>query len=173
MSVRLLIYLALILALSFSTAFAIEDVDKGQNIGHDDNTILANQGNTQLTGKPDAPRGALSLKPGDGKEDTEKNKELQEKEYWCKRAVYHKKRIENAQYEVDKEAELLSELRDEVSMETGRDKKFIEKKITKTRDKLTSAQKLLKDRESDLARLEDEAHRKNIPSGWLQCPSVW
>ncbi len=173
MSVRLLIYLATILAVSFSTAFAIERVGTGQNVGRDDNAILANQGNAQLAGTPDAARGAMSAEPGGGKEDSEKIKELQEKEYWCKRSAYHRKRIENAQYEVDKETELLSELRDEVSTETGRDKKFIEKKINKTKDKLTSAQKLLKDRESDLARLEDEAHRKNIPSGWLQCQSVW
>ena len=171
MSARLLIYLALILALSFSPAFAIEEAGRGQNAGHDDSTIIANQGNAQLT--PDAALGAIYVKPGDGKEDTKKIKELREKEYWCKRSAYHRKRIENAQYEVDKEAELLSDLRDEVSMETGRDKKFNEKKISKTQDKLTSAQKQLKDRQSDLARLEDEAHRKNIPSGWLQCPSAW
>jgi len=58
-------------------------------------------------------------------------------------------------------------------METGRDKEFIEKKINKTQDKLTSAQKMLRERKSDLERIEDEAHRKNIPSGWLQCPSGW
>ncbi len=146
----MLIYPALILALSFSIAFA----GSGQNVGHDDSAIVATQGNAQLTGTPDAAQGAV-------------------KKYWCERSVYHKKRIENAQYEVDKETELLSELSDEVSMETGRDKKFIENKITKTQDKLTSAQKQLKDRQSDFARIEDEARRKNIPSGWLQCPSAW
>jgi exonuclease VII large subunit len=172
MSAKLLIYLTLIPALSFSTAFAIGEVGSGQNVGHDDSAVLADQGNAQLTGTPDAARGSISVKQGDGKEDTEKIEERQEKEYWCKRVAYHRKRIENAQYEVDKEAELLSELRDEFSMETGRDKNFIEKKINKTRDKLASAQKLLKDRESDLTRLEDEARRKKIPSGWLQCTPV-
>ena len=170
MSAKLLICLALIPALSFSTtSAAIGEVGSGQNVGHDDIAILANQGNVHSAGTPDAALGVTPVKPLYGKEDTGKVKELQEKEYWCKRAVYHRKRIENAQYEVDKEAELLSELRDEFSVETGRDKKFIEKKINKTQEKLTSAQKLLKDRESDLTRLEDEAHRKNIPSGWLQC----
>lgn len=170
MLVKLLIYLALIIALSFSTAFAVDEAGRGQSVGQDDSAILTNQGKAQSAGTPDAARGAISVKPGDGKEDTEKIKERQEKEYWCKRSAYHRKRIEDAQYEVDKETELLSDLRDEVSMETGKDKKFIEKKINKTQDKLTSAQKLLKDREGDLARLKDEARRKNIPSGWLQCP---
>jgi len=170
MSARLFIYLALIPVLSFSvTSTAMGEAGSVQNAGHNDAAILANQGNAQPAGTPDAALGVTSVAPLYGKEDTEKIKELQEKAYWCKRVVYHRKRIENAQYEVDKEAELLSELRDEVSMETGRDKKFIEKKINKTQDKLISAQKLLKDREGDLARLEDEAHRKKIPSGWLQC----
>src|SRR5208282_3797429 len=140
MSAKLLIYLALIPALSFSTAFAMGEEGGGQNVGHDDSAILSNHGNAQLTATPDAARGAISVKPGDGKEDTEKIKERQEKEYWCKRSAYHRKRIEDAQYEVDKETELLSDLRDEVSMETGKDKKFTEKKINKTQDKLISAQ---------------------------------
>jgi hypothetical protein len=162
---KLVIYLALIPMVCFPTAFAIGEVGSGQNVGHDNSAIFINQGKEQPAGTPDASRGAGSLKP----EDTEKIKEQQEREYWCKRAAYHRKRIDDAQYEVDKESELLSELRDEVSMETGRDKKFNEKKINKTREKLASAQKLLKDRESDLTRLEDEALRKHIPSGWLQC----
>jgi len=173
MSVKLLIYLALVPVLSFSAAFAIGEEGMGQNVGHVDSAILANQGRAQLTATQDAAQGALPVTPGDGKEDTEKIKERQEKEYWCERSAYHRKRIEDAQYEVDKETELLSDLRDEVSTETGKDKKFIEKKINKTQDKLTSAQKLLKDRENDLARLQNEAHRKNIPSGWLQCRPAW
>ena len=173
MPVKLLIYLSLILVLSFSTAFAVDEAGRGQNVGQDNSAIPAKQGKAQSEGTPDAALGAISVKPGDGKEDAEKIKERQEKEYWCKRSAYHRKRIEDAQYEVDKEAELLSDLRDEVSMETGKDKKFIEKKINKTQDKLIGAQKLLKDREGDLSRLEDEARRKNIPSGWLQCPCVW
>ncbi|HKN19444.1 MAG TPA: hypothetical protein VJW95_06580 [Dissulfurispiraceae bacterium] len=153
MYVRLLINLALILALSFSAAYAVP----------------SNQRDAQLTAAPDA----AQVAPVEGKEDTAKIRELQEKEYWCKRSGYHRKRIEDAQSKVDKEAELLSELRDEVSMETGKDKEFVEKKINKTQDKLTSAQKMLRDRKSDLEHIEDEAQRKNIPSGWLQCPSVW
>lgn len=173
MPVKLLIYLALILALNFSTAFAGDGADRGQNVGQDDSAMPPSHGKEQSTGTPDAAPRAISVKPGDGKEDAETIKERQEKKYWCERFAYHKKRIEDAQYEVDKETELLSDLRDEASMETGKDKKFTEKKINKTQDKLTNAQKLLKDREGDLARLKDEAHRKNIPSGWLQCQPVW
>ncbi len=174
MPTKLIIYMAIILALSFSTAFAVDDAGRGQNMGPDDSAIPANRSKAQTEAMlPDAAGGAISSKPGDGKEDKGTIKERQEKKYWCERFAYHKKRIEDAQYEVDKETELLSDLRDEVSMETGKDKKFIEKQINKTQDKLTSAQKLLRDRENDLARLQDEAHRKKIPSGWLQCQPAW
>ncbi len=173
MSAKLLIYIALIVALSFSTAFAVDEAGRGQNVRQDGSAILPNPGKAQAAVTPDVVPGVMSVKPGDGKDDKEKIKERQEKEYWCKRSAYHRKRTEDAQYEVDKEAELLSDLRDEVSMETGKDRKFIERQINKTQDKLTTAQKLLKDREGDLARLRDEAQRKKIPSGWLQCPPVW
>ena len=173
MSVKLLIYMAVVLALSFSTAFAAEEAGGGQNVGQDESAVFPSQGKAQLAATPDAAQGAISAKPENGKEDTDKIKERQEKKYWCERSAYHRKRIENAQYEVDKETELLSDLRDEVSAQTGKDKKFTEKKINKTQEKLTNAQKVLKDRESDLARLDDEARKKNIPSGWLQCQPSW
>ncbi len=173
MSGKLFIYIAIVLALNFSTAFAAEESGRGQNVGQDESAISPSQGKAQLAATPDAAQGAISAKPENGKEDPEKIKERQEKKYWCERSAYHRKRIENAQYEVDKEAELLSDLRDEVSAQAGKDKKFTEKKISKTQDKLTNAQKLLKDRESDLARLDDEARKKNIPAGWLQCQPTW
>jgi hypothetical protein len=126
-------------------------------------------GGANQAAAPDTAQGTKVSNPEDGKEDPGKIKERQEKEYWCKRSAYYKKRIEKAQYEVDKEEELLSELDEASSVEAGKDKKYIDKKINKTRDKLSSAKKLLKDREGDLGRLEDEARKRHIPSEWLQC----
>lgn len=123
--------------------------------------------------RPSAAEAVKSAKISAPAGDTASAKEREEKDYWCKRTAYYKKRIEKAQYEVDKEDELLSELRDTDPLETGADKKYIDKKIAKTQEKLVGAQKLLRDRQGDLARLEEEAHSKNIPPDWLQCRPEW
>lgn len=128
---------------------------------------------TEHPATPDAAQSEKISRPQDAKEDTTSLKEQQEKEYWCKRSAYYRKRIGQAQYEVDKEDELLSELMDDEPLGTGADKKYIDKKIAKTQDKLAGAQKLLKERQRDLARLEEEARSKNIPAEWLQCRPEW
>ncbi|MBF0558568.1 MAG: hypothetical protein HQL08_07280 [Nitrospirae bacterium] len=155
MAFRPLLFLMLVSVLSLSS------ISAGGDVG------------TEHAANPDPAQSGKISRPKDAKEDTASIKEQQDKEYWCKRAAYYKKRIEKAQYEVDKEDELLSELTDAGSLETGADKKYIDKKIAKTQDKLVSAQKLLKDRQRDLARLEDEARTKKIPAEWLQCRPVW
>jgi hypothetical protein len=124
------------------------------------------------TVSPEASTGAKASKPESTIEHPDKTKEPQEKEYWCKRSAFHKKRIEQAQSEIDREEALLSDLKDAASEETGKNRKYIDKKIQKTLNNLANAHKLLKDREKDLARIEDEAHKKNIPPGWLQCEPV-
>lgn len=125
---------------------------------------------TDRTAPSDAAQNTKISRP---KEDTASIKEQGEKDYWCKRTAYYKKRIEKAQYEVDKEDELLSELRDTDPLETGPDKKYVDKKIAKTQEKLMDAQKLLKDRQRDLVRMEEEARSKKIPAEWLQCRPEW
>ncbi len=114
------------------------------------------------TASPEAARGAKASKPENKNEDPDKT-------YWCNRSAYYKKRIENARYEVNKEEALLSDLRDAAAEETGKDKKYIARKIRQTEDNLTKANKILKERESDLARIEDEARKKKIPPEWLRC----
>jgi hypothetical protein len=155
MALRPLFPLVLVSALSFFPSHARGDGSAGQSA------------------TPAAAQSVKSSQLKDGKEDPVNLKEQQEKEYWCKRSAYYKKRIEKAQYEVDKEDELLSELKDTDATKTVEDKKYIDDKIKKTQNKLAGAQKFLKDREKDLARLEDEARRKKIPSEWLQCQPVW
>jgi len=155
MALRPLLLLVLVSALSFFPPHARGDGSAGQ-------------ASTQA-----AAQSAKASSLNDGKDDPVNIKERQEKDYWCKRSAYYKKRIEKAQYEVDKEDELLSELKDTGAPVKGEDKMYVDNKIKITQDRLSGAQKLLKDRKRELARIEDEAHRKNIPSEWLQCRPQW
>ena len=82
------------------------------------------------------------------KEKTLEIKEEKEKEYWCKRANPYRKKIER------------------IKEEAGELEKLNTKKAGK---RLENARKRLKYAEKDLAELEDEAHRKGIPPGWLRC----
>lgn len=91
---------------------------------------------------------------------SQKIKEEREKEYWCKKATQYKKKIERAQEEI---AETEKELSGVNGIPLGyKEKKAIIKK-------LKNAKKQLKYAERDLGDLEDEAHSKGIPPGWLRC----
>jgi hypothetical protein len=84
-------------------------------------------------------------------------KEQQEQENWCKRANSYKRKMEKARDEV-------SEAEKELSSE-----KMCRKKRIALEKKLKKAQKQCTYAERDFADLEDEAHRKGIPPGWLRC----
>lgn len=88
-------------------------------------------------------------------------REDQEKEYWCKKASAYKKKIKIADDDV-KEAE--KEIAQESSKGSHGGKKTaqLQKKLEKARKKVEYA-------EADLGELEDEAHRKGVPPGWLRC----
>ncbi len=93
-------------------------------------------------------------------EKAQKIKEEQEKEYWCKKTIQCKNKIEKIKEEI---AEAEKELSGENSMHLSyKEKKAIQKKIKSEKKKLKYA-------ENDLAEFEDEAHRKGIPPGWLRC----
>ncbi|MDP2753171.1 MAG: hypothetical protein Q8P40_02140, partial [Nitrospirota bacterium] len=93
-------------------------------------------------------------------EKAQKIKEEQEKEYWCKKTIQYKNKIEKIKEEI---AEAEKELSGENSMYLSyKEKKAIQKKIKSEKKKLKYA-------ENDLAEFEDEAHRKGIPPGWLRC----
>ncbi|MEK6582801.1 MAG: hypothetical protein AAB017_03910 [Nitrospirota bacterium] len=91
---------------------------------------------------------------------SQKLKEEHEKEYWCKTATSYKKKIEKIQDDI---AEAEKELSGESSMSLSyKKKKAIQNKITKSKKQLRYAEK-------DLAEFEGEAHRKEVPPGWLRC----
>ncbi len=84
-------------------------------------------------------------------------REQREKEYWCKKASLYRKKIDKAEGEM-KETE-----KDRAAAE-GRHSRTAVKKLERTK-------RQLRDAKIDLRDLEDEAHRKGIPPGWLRCQS--
>lgn len=81
-----------------------------------------------------------------------------EGELWCRKANSLRKRIENYRDDVQELEKALDELKDR----KGKKRRGLETKLLKAKKHLTSS-------EGDLAALEDEAHRKGIPPGWLRC----
>ncbi len=110
-------------------------------------------------------------KPSDGKipdartgnkvetrEERAKGKAVQkEQEYWCKKATSYKRKI-------DMGKDKISEMEKELSSDTLNRKKkgALEKKLNAMKKQVTYT-------EQDMSDLEDEAHRKDIPPGWLRC----
>ncbi|NJD55894.1 MAG: hypothetical protein FIA94_05745 [Nitrospirae bacterium] len=108
-------------------------------------------------------------RPAETKRDTREERRLdareaknsQERERWCKRASAQKKKIEKAQYDVQS-AEKALRHEEEKDFHGG-------KKSKQLKDKLQLAKRKLANEERDLSDIENEAHRKGIPPGWLRC----
>lgn len=94
--------------------------------------------------------------------------EQKEKEFWCKKAIQHKKKMGKAQDEIKEAEKKLAEL-EESNLPDAKKKKAVKK----TQKDLSDAKKQLKYAERDLSELEDAAHRKGIPPGWLRCQFSW
>jgi hypothetical protein len=96
------------------------------------------------------------------KRRTAKKDDRREKNYWCSKAQTYQKKIDRARDKV-KEVEQLA------SDESG-GLAFSESRLKKpTRKKYEKAEKELKGAERELQYLEEDAHRKDIPPGWLRC----
>ncbi|MBI5025157.1 MAG: OmpH family outer membrane protein [Nitrospirae bacterium] len=96
----------------------------------------------------------------EGKEKTGKAKKEENREYWCKTANTYRNKIDKARDEI---AEIEKELRGEGGTPLGpRKRRTLE-------NELRRAQKQRRNAERDLSELEEEAHRKGIPPGWLRC----
>ena len=92
------------------------------------------------------------------KESAARLQKQKEGESWCKKARSCQKRIQKDQEDVQDIESALEDLKDA----KGRKKASLEKKLVKAKKQLGNSEK-------DLAELEDEAHRKGIPPGWLRC----
>ncbi|MEW6068273.1 MAG: hypothetical protein AB1610_08285 [Nitrospirota bacterium] len=91
---------------------------------------------------------------------TQGKKEQKEKDYWCKKSMEHKKKVDKKKNAIAViEKELFGEDNKELS---HKKKRTLEKKLERAKRDLGYA-------ERDLAELEDTAHRKGIPPGWLRC----
>ncbi len=104
-------------------------------------------------GSPEKPTGAEAKRESSAQLQKQKEAAL-----WCRKSTSYRKLIAKDQEDVkDLEASL-----DELNGAEGKKKRNIEKKLEK-------AKKHLRNSERDLAELDDEAHRKGVPPGWLRC----
>ena len=87
--------------------------------------------------------------------------EEHEMEYWCKRASAYKKKIKKADEDVKETEEKISEESGK-GLHAGKKTSLLQKRLEKARKKVQDAGE-------DLGELEDEAHRKGVPPGWLRC----
>jgi len=95
------------------------------------------------------------------KDKNQSIREDQEKEYWCKKASAYKRKIKKADDDV-KEAEKTISEQNSKGLHAGKKTAVLQKRLEKARQKVGYA-------EADLGELEDEAHRKGVPPGWLRC----
>jgi hypothetical protein len=161
--VRIFYFLLIVLSLSFCPFPAIAADDQPRVLTNDD-----------LSGRPRAENQKPADNPGAKKESRQKkirpSKQAgdRDKERWCKDGSRYRNRVDEAKanfYEAEKK---YSEARDRADSRFPKKKKQMLKAavsdaaVRKARLKLEKAEKQLLD-------LEQDAHRKNVPPGWLQC----
>jgi predicted nucleic acid-binding Zn-ribbon protein len=89
-------------------------------------------------------------------------KDEKEQEHWCKQANQRRKKIDTARDDVVKAEKDLSREKEKNSGTGG-------KKNSRLQDRLDQAKRRLSVEEKELHDLENEAHRKGVPPGWLRC----
>ena len=88
-------------------------------------------------------------------------KDKKEQERWCKQANDRRKKIEKAQYDVNKAEKNLVREKEKSSSSSKKNKQL--------QNSLDQAKRRLSVEERELHDLENEAHRKGVPPGWLRC----
>lgn len=107
------------------------------------------------------PREQRKAPPSATKDDNRKARGKQEQEFWCKRATAVKRKIDDAGRDVREREEDISREQSK-HVRTSRKMDTLQGRLKKAKDHLSSA-------ERDLTDVENEAHRKGIPPGWLRC----
>jgi hypothetical protein len=111
--------------------------------------------------------------PADHRSDKRQRSEAaadkKEQEYWCKKTRQIKKGLAIAQDEVNEHTARRNELSAAKAQTTGKKMAGLEKQYNKADRDLKAAGKRLRERQETLAELEDDAHRNNVPPGWLRC----
>jgi hypothetical protein len=98
---------------------------------------------------------------GERKADARTAKDNIERERWCKRATAQRDEIEKAQYEVQVSEKKLRQ-EEKKDFHGG-------KKTKQLQERLALAKRKLAGEEKELTDIENEAHRKGVPPGWLRC----
>jgi hypothetical protein len=96
-----------------------------------------------------------------GKETKSQRKsEESDRNYWCKKGTFYSEKIERLQIKIKEAEERLARKEAEGSSRhvLRREKRHLDKE----RENLRKA-------EREFVKLENEAHRKGIPPGWLKC----
>ncbi len=97
----------------------------------------------------------------DRKTDARAAKDNLERERWCKRTTAQKKKIEKARHDIQMTEKAIR--REEEKNFRGT------KKSRQLQDRLEQDKRKLAVAEEELNDIEHEAHRREIPPGWLRC----
>jgi hypothetical protein len=112
-----------------------------------------------------SPDGQPALPKKDVKEEKKATasmaRDKQEQERWCKQANEQRKKIETARDDVVKAEKDLSREKEKSAGSSKKNKKL--------QNRLDQAKRRLSVEEKELHDLENEAHRKGVPPGWLRC----
>jgi len=159
---RFLLCFPLIFVFSwFCAAAKAEDLS-----AQDQPQVFTNQDIEKYTRPSDTIKAPTKRVFQEDREENRKDKnqrimEEHEMEYWCKKALAYKKKIEKADEDVKKIEQEIAE-KSSKHVRSGKKSSSLQKSLEK-------AKKRLKESEEDLADLEQEAHRKGVKPGWLRC----
>ncbi|HSW63043.1 MAG TPA: hypothetical protein VLH56_07030 [Dissulfurispiraceae bacterium] len=114
----------------------------------------------------DGTQGTVSV-PKEKSASGKNSADVKDKEYWCREGAKHAKIVEKAQSRVRASEAAVAKKRESADRKPG-DKKAA-KQLSDEQKRLAKDQKVLAAEEAELASLENRAHRKSIPPGWLKC----
>ncbi|MBF0329398.1 MAG: hypothetical protein HQL10_09600 [Nitrospirae bacterium] len=114
---------------------------------------------------------ALIFAQGIGETKTKKNEDAgkNDKEYWCKKGGGLRKQLDSAKADIEKKEKHIAELHESAAKETGAARKNIANKMKKEKTEVAVIRKKQKQAQIKLDDLEEKAHRKGVPPGWLRC----
>ncbi|TAN42166.1 MAG: hypothetical protein EPN22_13165 [Nitrospirae bacterium] len=92
-----------------------------------------------------------------------------DKEYWCKKGGGLRKQLDAAKADIEKRENRIEELAESAGKETGSARKNLLNKTKKEKTELAAIRKKQRQAQAKLDDLEEKAHRKGVPPGWLRC----
>lgn len=98
---------------------------------------------------------------GAGQKTALKSGKGSDQEYYCKKGNEQRRKIDDAKFDVVQAKKKLDDLKASSNIKMSR--------VTRAEENIAKKEKLLFRAERDLSELENEAHRKGVPPGWLRC----